>query len=505
MPEQNTNKNENPTNVKQPVVVIMGHVDHGKTSILEVIRNDFALTAKESGGITQHIGAYEAEFQGKKITFIDTPGHEAFSAMRERGAKVADIAVLVIDACEGMKPQTKEALAFIKATNIPFVIALNKIDKPEADAEKVKNELHKEAVTVESWGGKVPCVKTSAKTKQGINELLETIWLLWAIENIKPDLDHNPEAVVIESSLDAKRGTIATIIAEKGIFQTGQIVATKSAFGKIKKMMDFKGKEIEQLLPGQAAKLLGLEMPPLVGEKLCVYANIESAKGCLQSAPLPQATQSPVADSAPDDKPFLNLFIKADVYGSLEAICNVLQNINQEKVALRIIKTAVGEITASDIKEAETMGAIILAFRLKIDPTVENFARQKRVKIKNFDVIYEMVQGIRMEMEAVLAPDIKRVDLAKIKIIAYFKKSKQAQIIGGRILEGEVTQNTMAEIVRNEEVIGKGKIKSLEKEKKQIGKAGKGEEIGIMFSSDVKIELGDILQVFREERTKGIL
>ncbi len=533
-------KTNNSVKNRQPVVVMMGHVDHGKSSLLEAIKEGFVITAKESGGITQHIGAYEViiplekelssrdrrqadegvhkeilrtersectrdDFapEGRKITFIDTPGHEAFSAMRQRGARVADIAILVIDAAEGVKPQTKEAIGFIKKAEIPIIVAFNKMDKPGADPEKVKQQLSREGIFVESWGGKVLSVKVSAKTKQGINELLETILLVGEMEDLKADLESKPEAIVIESSLDAKRGAVATLILEKGILKPCDILGTNSAFGKVKKLLSFQGKEIKQVFPGQVARVLGFEMPPVVGEKAAYYENLEKAKSALK----PEKREKPIIIPPQEgsEKNFLNLIIKADVHGSLEAIESVLAGIPQDKVGLKVLRMGVGEINVSDIKEAESSNAVLFGFRLKLDETTKNFARQRKVKIRSFEVIYEMVQEARQEMLAVLAPETQRVDLAKLKIIVLFKKSKETQIIGGKVLEGEFTKNTMVEVFRNEEMIGKGRIKSLEREKQEVGKAVKGQEVGIMFAGDVKIELDDILQVFREERSRGTL
>ncbi|MCL5011186.1 MAG: GTP-binding protein, partial [Patescibacteria group bacterium] len=312
---------------KQPVVVIMGHVDHGKSSLLEAIREDFAITAKESGGITQHIGAYEAEFKNRRITFIDTPGHEAFSAMRQRGAKVADVAVLVVDATEGVKPQTKEAIKFIKQANVPMVVALNKIDKPGADAEKTKQELSQEDVAVESWGGKTPSVKVSAKTKQGINELLETILLVSEMEELKAKIDTPAKAIVIESSLDSHKGPVATLILQEGILKTNDILATQSTSGKAKKLLGFRGKELSEALPGQPVRIFGFEKPPMVGETATVFADLEQAKTIIKNEKSGVFQKKEIAGGAPDatDKKFLNVIIKADFQGSLEAVEEVLR------------------------------------------------------------------------------------------------------------------------------------------------------------------------------------
>jgi len=497
---------------KQPVVVVMGHVDHGKSSLLEAIREDFVICAKESGGITQHIGAYEVIVPSvdgeRKITFIDTPGHEAFSAMRQRGAKVADIAILVVDASEGVKDQTKEAIKFIKTAGIPMLVAFNKIDKPGSDAEKVKQQLSQVDVLVESWGGKVPSVKVSAKMKQGIKELLETVLLMAEMEELKADLKANPEGTVIESSLDAKKGAIATLVLEKGILKNGDILGTNSAFGKIKRLLSFQGKEITQVFPGQPCRILGFEVPPVVGEVAVVYESLDKAKSGLK-AKIAKIQDKPAQPQSGqengEEKKIFNVIVKADVHGSLEAVEHVLSSIPCDKVGLNVLRYSVGDVTSADVKEAESANGAIFGFRVKVDESIKQFARQKRVKIKTFEVIYEMVQEARQEMLFVLAPEIKRIDLSQLKIIAYFKKAKDTQIIGGKVLEGEFTKNTMVEVFRNDEMVGKGRIKSLEREKNEVGKAVKGQEVGMMFAGDVKIEIDDILKIYREEKQKGTL
>lgn len=495
-------------NIKQPVVVVMGHVDHGKSSLLEAIRDDFVICAKESGGITQHIGAYEVMVDDSRITFIDTPGHEAFSAMRQRGAKVADIAILVVDAAEGVKDQTKEAIKFIKTANIPMLVAFNKIDKPGVDVEKVKQQLSQVDVLTESWGGKVLSVKVSAKMKQGIKELLETILLMAEMEELKADLTAKPEGTVIESSLDAKKGAIATLILEKGILKVGDILGTNSAFGKIKRLLNFQNKEIAEVLPGQPCRILGFEIPSVVGEVAHVYESLDKAKDNLiakiakvQDKPMQAKTEQENSEI----KKIFNVIIKADVHGSLEAVEHVLSSIPCDKVGLNVLRYSVGDITSADVREAESSNGAIFGFRVKIDEATKQFARQKRVKIKTFEVIYEMVQEARQEMLSVLAPETKRIDLSQLKIIAYFKKAKDTQIIGGKVLEGEFTKNTMVEVFRDDEMVGHGRIRSLEREKQEVGKAVKGQEVGMMFSGDVKIEIDDILKIYREEKQKGTL
>jgi len=500
---------------KPPVVVVLGHVDHGKSSLLEAIKKEIRITNRESGGITQHIGAYEVEKvpsigsgQVKKITFIDTPGHEAFSAMRSRGAKVADIAILVIDAAEGVKNQTKEAIEAIRRAQIPMIVALNKIDKPQAQPDFVKHELQREGVVVESLGGKVPSVNISAKTGQGIEELLETILLMAEIEDLKADISIPGEGTIIESSLNSKSGPVASLIIEKGKLKEGDILGTSSVVGKAKRITDFQGKLLKEVLPGQPCQILGFEEVPKVGEKFKVYPNLETARNEIAKAKekekeeLKESSTKGMSLQKQEEKKVLNIVLKADFLGSLEAIEDILKTIPQEEVSLRIVKSGVGNIGISDIQTAENSGGKIFGFRVKLDETAKNYSQQKKIRPKIFEVIYELVEGVKGEMSKMLSPEIKRVDLGKVKILVLFKKGKEGQIIGGRVIDGEITKDSLAEVKREDEIIGKGRIKSLQQEKRDIASAGKGKEVGMLFQGDVDVQEDDILLVFKEEREK---
>jgi len=502
--------------VRQPVVVIMGHVDHGKSSLLEAIREGFVICAKESGGITQHIGAYEVEVGGnppspkatdgqRKITFIDTPGHEAFSAMRSRGANLADIAILVIDAAEGLKPQTKEALNFIKKAKIPMIVAFNKIDKPEADPEKVKRDLSQIDVLVESYGGQVPSCEVSAKTKQGIKELLETISLVAEMEELKCDLSLPVQGIVIESSLDPQKGPIATLLVKQGLLREGDVVATENVLGKLRHLANFQNKRLNEVLPGQPARVLGFEQPPAVGDVFKVFANHEQARTQLKTKTI--CAKPPIAIKNNSDKEIktLNIILKTDFLGSCEALVGVLENIPRDKVVLNFIKTGVGDINASDILLAENSHAVVLGFRVKTDENTSHLLRERGIKAKTFDVIYELAQEARRLMTATLSPETKRVNTGKFKAIIIFKQDKNTQIVGGKVLEGEITRNVKAEIMRDDEIIGHGKVKGLQKDKKDIGKAEKGQEVGILLQSEIKTQENDILVFFSEEKERATL
>ncbi len=500
---------------KPPVVVVMGHIDHGKTSLLNCIRKLQFTGEKPGGAITQHIGAYQIAKDGpssdsgqaKKITFIDTPGHEAFSAMRARGAKIADIAILVVDCCDGVKEQTQEALSQIRAAKIPFIIALNKTDKPEANPEKIKRELQKEEVIVEGLGGKVPSVEVSAKTGQGISELLELILLLAEMESLKSDILKPASGVVIESYLDDQRGPTATLILEDGTLKTDDVVGTFSTFGKIKNLEDFQGKKIETAFPSDPVIVLGLEKTPKVGESFKVFLDIESARNSLKISEKKEVPE--VTNILPEQK-VLNLILKADCLGSTEAIEEVLKRLPQGRVVLKILKSEVGEIGESDIKLAKAhsargYSALILGFRVKIDPTAKNLSEREKIKIMNFEIIYDLVEGVRKFMDKILALETVRVDLEKVKILAIFLIEKNRQIVGGKIIEGEVKKGASIEVFRNEEKIGQGKMINLQRNKKDINAVSKGEECGILYEGEVKIEEGDILAIYTEEKKKGEL
>jgi translation initiation factor IF-2 len=492
-----TNKQENMV-VRPPVVVVLGHIDHGKTSLLMAIR-EFNILERESGGITQHVGAYEIEHNNNKITFIDTPGHEAFSAIRARGSKIADIAILVIDACEGIKKQTKEAITHIKSAGIPIIIALNKVDKPGANPEMVKQQLGREDIWVESIGGKVPSVEISAKTGLGITDLLDLILLVAEIEELKTDINVPASGVIIESYLDHHRGPTATILVEQGILKQSDFISTNTSVGKIKNLEDFLGKEIKEAKPSQPAIIVGLESVPVVGEKFTVYPTYDEAKQNIK-----KKEKREFVEMTPDQK-CLNLIIKGDAYGSLEAIEEILKTLPQDNVCLRIIKSEVGDIAELDARMAKNSEAAILAFRVKKDKVAESIAEKDKVRIYSFELIYELTQKVRELMERKLTKEKERVDLGKMDVVAIFRTEKNRQIVGGNVIEGEIHKGAMVEIFRDTEKIGTGKIIELQSNKKDFDVVKKDKECGILYQGSERIKEGDELVAYKEEYVKEVL
>jgi len=506
MVKKEAKKSKEILQTRPPVVVVLGHVDHGKSSLLEAIR-DFKITSRESGGITQHIGAYEIEDKGKRITFIDTPGHEAFSAMRARGAEVADVALLVVDAAQTVQPQTKEAIMAIKRAEIPMIVVLNKIDLPNANPEKIKGELAKIDVVVESYGGTIPSVEVSAKEKTGIDELLEVILLVADLHDLKSETGVPAEGLIIESFMDGSKGPVATAIIKKGILKAKDIIATDLAMAKVKSLKDFQDKEIDQALPSQPVIILGFEKVPAVGEKFKSYKTEKQALEEIKKEEPKREVGNTVLDLS-GDKKVLNIILKGDVFGSLEAIEGMLKNLPQDKVILRILKSEVGEINESDAKLAEMSKASIIGFRVKISPSVIKFMRNdltQKLRIKTFNVIYELIQDVRAGLEKSLEAEIVRTDVGKLRTLLVFWGEKSRQIVGGKITEGEFKKGLKLEIFRDDKKVGTGRIINLQRDKKDVDLARKGDEAGILFEGNIKIEKGDIVVAYVETRQKGEL
>jgi len=486
---------ETKTYVRPPIVVVMGHVDHGKSSILEAIREDFRITSKESGGITQHIGAYEVEHQGKKITFLDTPGHEAFSAMRARGAKIADVAILVVAANDSVKPQTKEAIQIVKAAEIPIIVAFNKIDMPSVNVQKAKNELAQNDILLEGMGGNVPFIETSATTKQGIPELLDMILLVSEMEELKGSPDGLASGVVIESHLDSKRGPVATLLVSQGMLSQGDIIGTPSVAGKLRILEDFEGNSISSAVPSMPVAALGLDSLPQVGEEFTVFDSLEKAKVGIQIEDKKQVAVDPE-----DTK--VNIILKADVRGSLQAVEESLMALPQDKTAFKFIKTEAGDITENDVKLAKNGDAIILGVQTKVSAGVAQLAEREKVHIEPFKVIYELIERATKLLEGSLKEEVIRTNTGSLRILAVFRTDKGKQIVGGEVFRGEARKGAEVEVVRNEEIIGKGKITGLQHGKQESNSVAQGEEAGLLYEGAEKIQEGDVLEFYIDEIQK---
>lgn len=483
---------------RPPVVVVLGHVDHGKTSLLMAIK-DFKILSKESGGITQHVGAYQIEHNDKKITFIDTPGHESFSAIRSRGSKVADIAILVVDAAEGVKKQTKESITHIKSANLSTIVALNKIDKPDANPERVKQQLMEEDIIVESYGGQVPSINISAKTGKGIDELLDLILLVSEIAELECDMVSSAQGTIIEVYQDSRRGLTCTAIMEKGILKQGDYIGTELACGKVKNLEDFLGNPIKQAYPSDPIIIVGIEAMPMVGQVFKVYKNIEEANVNLKAKEFQSARLSSESQAIEDGKKYLNLVIKADTFGSIEGIQEVLKTLPQETVGIKIMRQEVGNVNESDIKLAKNGKGAVIAFRVKTDKIAEIASQKEKTKIYDFDIIYTMAQKIRELMEKKLIKEKERTDFGKMEITVIFRTEKNRQIVGGIVLEGEVMKGSQLEIMRAGERIGQGRIIDVQANKKSFPSVKAGKECAILYQGDERIKEGDEIISYKED------
>jgi translation initiation factor IF-2 len=481
---------------RPPIVVVMGHIDHGKTALLDFIRKTNVM-AKEAGGITQSIGAYEIthtpisinqpnqqKSASYKITFIDTPGHEVFSKMRTRGAKVADLGILVVAADEGVKPQTKEAIKILNESKTPFVVAVNKIDKTNADIERVKQELMQAGVLLEGFGGNISWQAISAKTGQGINELLDLILLAAEMEGLTYSPEAKARGIIIESKMDSSRGLTAITIVKDGLLRVGDEITTASAVGKIKILEDFLGERVDQLSPSSPALIIGFETLPQIGEEF-FSGKIELVEIQPPRKEEIEVSGQPVLPESQAEQK-INLILKADVSGSLEALSGIIKTFPN----IKIIGESVGDITDGDIKSAQNTRAVIVGFKTRVCKAAENLATAQGIKIITSEIIYELLKNLEDEFRAIEKPAIA----GQLEILAVFgAKSGKRQVIGGRVLIGSFKNNLNVKIQRKEQVIGEGKIVNLQCGKKDISQVNEMEECGILFESDTIIDVGDKL------------
>jgi len=499
--EKNSGKNLSP---RPPIVTILGHVDHGKTTLLDTIRKA-SVAAGEAGGITQHISAYQAKKHKELITFIDTPGHEAFSAMRKRGLSIADIAILVVAADDGVRPQTKEVIEYLKEHKLPTIVAINKIDKPEAKPERVKQELAEHGVLFEEWGGDTMCTEISAKSNINIDKLLDNILLVAEVEDFRADQKRDGLAVILESHLDPQKGPVATALVRTGTLKIGQDIVAGGAFGRIRRIEDFLGKSLESAGPSVPATIYGFNTTPQTNDVVQVVGGKGLARLRSKEALLKDATKSKVGKiQSEEEKEMkkLTLVLKADVQGSLEAIEQILSTIQSDEVTLEILDSAVGSITESDVRTASSANALLVGFNSEPTSVAKRLAETSKVEIVTYNIIYKLVDAIKDRLTALLPPETVRTDFGRLSVLAIFKTGKRDMIVGGRVSEGKLVRGSLIEIKRGDEIIGSGKMQNLQQNKQNADEVGQGNECGVVFEGNIKIQSGDTLICYKEEEKR---
>lgn len=496
---------------RPPVVVVMGHVDHGKTKLLDTIR-EADVVSGESGGITQHIGAYQVQKKGKLITFLDTPGHEAFTAMRARGAKVTDIAVLVVAADEGVKPQTIEAINHAKEAGVPIIVAVNKMDKANANPDKVMGELTEHGLQPEEWGGSTVVVKVSALKGDGVDELLDLILLTAEMENLKANPNREAVGTVVEAHLDQSLGPIATVLINTGTLKIMNNVIVGNSYGRIKLMKDHNGKALRVAGPSTPVLIAGLSEVPKSGDILQVVANEKVAKQKAEEVSMlarkeaegKMSSINQLIASVKSDK-ILKLVVKADAKGSLEAIRQSIAKIKDDEVAVKVIHGGVGSVTKSDILMSSASNGLVVAFHTDFDSTyVEKMAEREGVEVKKYSVIYDLLEDIKKILSGLLEPEIVRTVLGRAEVKQIFLTKKKEMIIGCRVLTGKIQNKSKLSVIRSkagadsDQIIGEGLVNSLKKMDEVVNEIGEGNECGIKYTGNVDVEEGDILEAYSE-------
>lgn len=493
---------------RAPVVIIMGHIDHGKTSLLDYIRKS-KVAEKETGGITQHIGAYRVNLPKGSITFLDTPGHETFTAMRSRGANITDIAVLVIAADEGIKPQTQEAYDHAKAANIPIMVAINKIDKQNSNVDMVKQQLSKLNLVPEDWGGKTITVGVSAKTGKGVDELLELILLQAEMMELKADYGRSSLGVVVESRLSKGKGPLVTVLVQQGVLKTGDLCVCGLYWGRIKAMLSDHGLSISEASPSVPVELLGLNGVPNPGEQIFVVPDEKTAREIIEKradeeqkrkmTPLAHLKLEDLYKKIKEEKlKQLKVVLKADVGGTLEAVEGALMKISNTEVELVIIHKGVGSVNTSDVLLAEVSDAVVVGFKVSADSDVRDLAKRKGIELRIYQIVYELVDDIKAALEGLLAPQVRKIFMGRARVKSVFKLTKAGIIAGCQVEKGKIFRNSPCQVYRGNDVVHEGKVQSLKRFKDDVREVGEGFECGIGVGFD-SIAVGDVVDVFNEE------
>jgi translation initiation factor IF-2 len=491
---------------RPPVVCVMGHVDHGKTSILDAIRHT-EVTSTEAGGITQAIGAYQVDVNGQKITFLDTPGHAAFTAMRARGAMATDIAVLVVAADDGIMPQTVEAINHAKAAGVEIIVAINKMDKEGANPDKVMQQLTEHELVPEEWGGDVICVPVSAKTKMGIDKLLETILLVAEMAELKANPDRQAKGVVIEAKLDKGRGPVATLLVQNGTLNAGDILVAGTAVGKIRAMTDYHGKPIEKAGPSVPVEIMGLDSAPMSGDEFNAVSDEKLARALVEQRKaqakeeefklFQKVTLDTLFDTISEgEMKELNIIVKADVQGSVEAVKQSLLKIENDEVNVKIVHGAVGTVSESDVMLAEASKAIIVAFNTGVDQIAADNAKRDGIEIKQYDIIYDAIEDIERAMRGMRAPKYRDVDTGEVEVREVYKISSAGTIAGSLVTSGTIKRDGKVRVIRNGKQIADVKLANLKRFKDEVKEVSSGYECGISLDGWDDIQAGDILQAY---------
>ncbi len=498
---------ENKLKERPPVVVVMGHVDHGKTSLLDAIRHS-DVTKGEAGGITQHIGAYTVQIDGKPITFLDTPGHEAFTAMRMRGAQITDIAILVVAADDGVMPQTIEAINHAKAAGVEIIVAINKMDKPSANPDRVKQELVEYELVAEDWGGQTICVPVSAATKDGIDSLLEMIILVAEMKELKANPNKKARGAIIEAQLDKGRGPVATVLVQNGTLQVGDPIVAGCAYGKIRAMTDDKGRRVKKAGPSTPVEILGLSEVPSAGDSFYIAANDKQARQVAESiiaknrenlikeTPQKVSLDDLFSQIQSGNVKELNIVVKADVQGSVEAVRQSLERLSNEEVRVRIIHGGVGAITESDVMLASASNAIIIGFNVRPEPAAKAFADEEKVDVRLYRVIYNAIEDITAAMKGLLDPIFEEKVLGHAEVRQLFKASGVGTIAGSYVKDGKFVRNCQVRIVRDGIVVYEGDLESLKRFKDDVKEVTAGYECGLVFKKFNDVKEGDWIEAF---------
>jgi translation initiation factor IF-2 len=493
---------------RPPVITIMGHVDHGKTSLLDAIRQT-NVVAGEAGAITQHIGAYQIDMKGRKITFLDTPGHEAFTAMRARGARATDIAVLVVAADDGVMPQTIEALDHARAAGVSVVIALNKIDKDNANPDRIKQQLADLGLVIEEWGGDIVCVPVSAKKKQGIDDLLENLILVADMMELKAEVDCMAEGIVIEAKLDKTRGPIATLLVQKGVLKPGDNIVIGTVGGKIKAMFNDEGKNIRKAEPATPVEILGMNAVPDAGQVFQVVPDEKESKALIERnrvAGLSTTTArgvsltSVAAQASTGEVKELNIILKTDVHGSIEPIRDSLERLSDDKMRVKVIHAGTGAIIESDIQLAVASRAVVIGFNSKPEQGAVRLAEQEKISIRQYNIIYKLIEDVEKALKGLLEPEYVDVTAGQAEVRTVFEAGKKGRIAGSQIKEGKATRDSLVKIVRGGKVIAESRVAGLRRFKDDVKEVTTGMECGVKLDSFNDFQVGDILQFIRQEK-----